>query len=158
MQNTASAGQPGSTTQAPALGQYLDQQPEVANPAPDSPLTKEETSTAGGKVDPSEEFRNAASGRGERLCIAFDMSRRHADGCNLPNDVNRFTTRGCCFLRRTASARLARGHQEQRESRPFDGRARTTRSPGARKHHRFDRRHFKRGQICRTARKVMRVA
>jgi hypothetical protein len=64
MQNTASAGQPGSTTVAPALGQYLDQQPEAANPSPSSPLTKEETSTAGAPVDPKEEFRNAASGSG----------------------------------------------------------------------------------------------
>ena len=46
------------------------------------------------------------------------------------------------FFRRTASARVARRYQKQCESQPFDGRARTTRSAGARKHLCFYRRHL----------------
>ena len=62
MQHTSSAGQPGQTEQAPALGTYLDQKPEVANPAPQSATSEEHTSA--GPKSTSDEFTNAATGKG----------------------------------------------------------------------------------------------
>lgn len=69
MQHTSSAGQPGQTEQAPALGTYLDQKPEVANPAPQSATSEEHTSA--GPKSTSDEFTNAATGKGARIFYLY---------------------------------------------------------------------------------------
>lgn len=63
MQNTQSAGQPGSTTVVPALPDFLDSKNDIANPSPSDKLG-DEAHSSGGPKDVKHEFTNSASGRG----------------------------------------------------------------------------------------------
>jgi len=62
MQETSSAGQPGSTQVPPAAGGFLDTQNEMAVPSPKLPTDEDHNS--GGSKDVRHEFENSASGKG----------------------------------------------------------------------------------------------
>ena len=63
MQETKSAGQPGSSQTVPSLPNFLDIENNVANPTPNAGTDEDHTSA--GAKDVKDEFTNSATGKGK---------------------------------------------------------------------------------------------